>query len=40
MSLAEHAASGFYIHTFAIAPERGLEILPPEHVLLERPLDR
>jgi len=40
MSLAENAASGFYIHTLVITPERGLEMLPPERVLLERPLKR
>jgi Calcineurin-like phosphoesterase len=34
MSLADNAASSFYVHTFAIGPERRLEILPPERVSL------
>jgi hypothetical protein len=39
MSLPGNAASGFYIHTFAIGPQRGLEILPPERVLLQQPVE-
>ena len=35
MSLVENTAGSFYIHTFAMGPERQLDILPPERVFLE-----
>jgi hypothetical protein len=35
MNLAPHASSCFYIHTFAVAPERRLTMLPPQRVQLE-----
>jgi hypothetical protein len=40
MSLAENAAGTFYIHTLAIGPERRIEMLPPERVLLRQSVER
>ena len=40
MSLAENASGCFYVHSFAVAPQRRLQMLPPQRVRLTAPVER